>query len=151
MNNQKGFTLIELMIVIAIIGVLTSVALPAYGQYTDKAKFTEMINFTIPIRRSVELCYATRSDLEYCIRARNHADELFVTGSTSTDFVRRSELGNDPAELNVVTGGDADFAIKVVGHNINTPDGKQALYFLAGTVNGSSIKWRGYCRPQNYC
>ena len=44
MNKQKGFTLIELMIVIAILGILIAIALPAYQDYTVRAKVTEGLN-----------------------------------------------------------------------------------------------------------
>lgn len=43
-NNQKGFTLIELMIVIAIIGILAAIALPAYQDYTARSQMTEALN-----------------------------------------------------------------------------------------------------------
>lgn len=53
---QQGFTLIELMIVVAIIGILAAVAIPAYSNYTKKAKFTEVVMATQAIKTAVELC-----------------------------------------------------------------------------------------------
>ena len=56
-QNQKGFTLIELMIVIAIIGILAAVALPAYQTYTKKARFSEVILASSTVKSSVDICH----------------------------------------------------------------------------------------------
>lgn len=53
MKNQKGFTLIELMIVIAIIAILAAIALPAYSDYTKKAKVSEVILAASAVRTAV--------------------------------------------------------------------------------------------------
>jgi len=58
---QKGFTLIELMIVVAIIGILAAVAIPAYSNYTAKAKFSEAVSLTSGIKTAVETCVADGS------------------------------------------------------------------------------------------
>ena len=53
---QKGFTLIELMIVVAIIGILAAIAIPSYQDYTRKARFTEVVNAAAPYKLAVEEC-----------------------------------------------------------------------------------------------
>ena len=52
---QQGFTLIELMIVVAIIGILAAVAIPNYQTYTKKAKFTEVIQAATPYKSAFEI------------------------------------------------------------------------------------------------
>ncbi|MEI6894944.1 MAG: prepilin-type N-terminal cleavage/methylation domain-containing protein [Colwellia sp.] len=63
-NTQKGFTLIELMIVVAIIGILASIALPAYKTYTDRAKFTEIVLATTPAKTAVVICIQTGTNCD---------------------------------------------------------------------------------------
>ncbi|HEX7047853.1 MAG TPA: pilin [Gammaproteobacteria bacterium] len=58
-NTQKGFTLIELMIVVAIIGILAAVAIPAYQDYTIRAKMTEILGLMASAKTTLYESYAS--------------------------------------------------------------------------------------------
>lgn len=81
MNVQKGFTLIELMIVIAIIGILAAIAIPSYQNYIKKAAYSEIPLAMSAIRTAVDTCYGIEKSLAACDTAASIGETL-PTGLT---------------------------------------------------------------------
>lgn len=81
---QKGFTLIELMIVVAIIGILAAVAIPAYSNYTKKAKFTEVVQATQAIKTAIEVCLSDNGgDVTQCGAGSNGVPADITAGGNA--------------------------------------------------------------------
>ncbi|HRN81545.1 MAG TPA: prepilin-type N-terminal cleavage/methylation domain-containing protein [Nitrosomonas europaea] len=93
-HTQKGFTLIELMIVVAIIGILAAVAIPAYQNYTLKSRFTEVVNSAAPLKTAVELCITAGN----CLNAG-----AIAVPATGTADRQAAGVPNDAGAQGIVT------------------------------------------------
>lgn len=104
MNAQKGFTLIELMIVIAIIGILAAIALPAYQDYTVRSRVTEGLSLANSAKQQVGTDGATSAaDLNRVATAWNAQANGAGAASKYVDSVR---IDNDTGEVTVAYNTD---------------------------------------------
>lgn len=83
MRQQKGFTLIELMIVVAIIGILAAVAIPAYQDYTIRARVTEGLNLASSAKLAVSETAITNNALPADQAATGYATPAATANVTS--------------------------------------------------------------------
>jgi len=120
-NKQDGFTLIELMIVIAIIAILASLALPAYQTYAKKAKFSEVVMATTGVKSAMDICFQTRGVVATC-----------ATSSAVGNSATNAATGSNVASV-TVTGG----TITAVG--AASVDG--ATYIINPTATNGSLVW----------
>ncbi len=103
-SMQKGFTLIELMIVVAIIGILAAVALPAYQDYTKRAKLSEVVLAASACRTTITEVYQSASG---SLPAAGNWGCESTSGTQSSKYVSSVATSVDGVVTVVATGIDA--------------------------------------------
>ena len=126
MKLQKGFTLIELMIVIAIIGILAAIAIPAYQDYTVRAKVSEGLN----LAGAAKLAVAETYDTQGGFRGSNASYGLPAATSISSTYVSQVDVVDNVIEITykATIGG-------------NPSQGGETIEVVASTAVSGAMSW----------
>jgi len=126
---QQGFTLIELMIVVAIIGILAAVALPAYQDYTIRAKVSEAASISSTARTAISLAF-NEGTLD---GATNTSLGLATNTNITSKYVTSVTAAGTSATAGTVT-------VVIKGTGETTVDGQNVVY-TATCVSGAQCSW----------
>ena len=138
MKTQQGFTLIELMIVVAIIGILAAVAIPSYNDYTARAQVTEAVNLTSGLKTCAAERISDRGDAPSLLDCGYDA----AAGATATDT--QNDAGQYVDTINCAQCGQAvainagnPLRITATFKGVGAASDLQGQTFQIGTEDGN--------------
>jgi type IV pilus assembly protein PilA len=114
MKKQSGFTLIELMIVVAIVAILAAIALPAYQNYTNRAKFAEVISAASGVKTQVDVCLQTKGTITDCSTAAKVGVDLTAAATGANVASVTIDATTAAVEATAATGALNSAKVKFV-------------------------------------
>ena len=138
MSSQRGFTLIELMIVVAIVAILAAIALPAYQQFTKRAHFSEVIAATGPSKTAIEVCVHTATDNATAQGCSDSGNSAISSLSTYVTSVAVSTEGVIKATGNAAL--DSKEYILIASPSLSTISaGSQVQWVVSGSCQSAGL------------
>jgi type IV pilus assembly protein PilA len=117
-NIQKGFTLIELMIVIAIIGILAAIAIPAYQNYTIRSQVTEGLSLADGWKTSISEYYAQNGSFPTTSGSTGGPQTVAVSGASAGKYVGSVAVGGLGGIVVTYTGPQANAKLSAGTNNV---------------------------------
>jgi type IV pilus assembly protein PilA len=128
-KNNQGFTLLEIMITVAIVAIIAAIAIPSYMDYTKKAHYSELVRATAPYKLGVVECYNIHGNFSSC------------TSGTSTIYGIPPSITTPPNSHSAIRKITVSSGVITAIPNSSSGLTSDEIYVLTPTASHGMVSW----------